>query len=101
MNPVQAGNLSTGEQHILSSLEKVFTVIETIVSYQSTGMNFAAVVGKTGLPKSTVHRLLKYLTGIGYLSFSTDTKLYRGTLKLAGLGAEVMANFDLRQQPIA
>ena len=82
----------------MSSLEKVFTVIETIVSYQSTGMNFAAVVGKTGLPKSTVHRILKYLTGIGYLSFSTDTKLYRGTLKLAGLGAEVMANFDLRQQ---
>jgi IclR family transcriptional regulator, KDG regulon repressor len=82
----------------LSSLEKVFTVIETIVSHQSTGLNFAGVVAKTGLPKSTAHRILKYLTGIGYLSYGTDTKMYRGTLKLAGLGAEVMSNFDLRQQ---
>ena len=82
----------------MSSLEKVFTVIETIVSHQRAGMNFAAVAAKTGLPKSTVHRILKYLTGIGYLSYGTDTKMYRGTLKLAGLGAEVMSNFDLRQQ---
>ena len=82
----------------MSSLEKVFIVIETIVSHQNTGLNFAAVVAKTGLPKSTAHRILKYLTGIGYLSFGTDTKIYRGTLKLAGLGAEVMSNFDLRQQ---
>lgn len=82
----------------MSSLEKVFTVIETIVFHQSTGLNFAGVVAKTGLPKSTAHRILKYLTGIGYLSYGTDTKMYRGTLKLAGLGAEVMSNFDLRQQ---
>jgi DNA-binding IclR family transcriptional regulator len=81
----------------LSSLDKVFTVIETVVSHQGTGLNFAAVVAETGLPKSTVHRILKYLTGVGYLSFSPDTKIYRGTLKLAGLGAEVMANFDLRK----
>ncbi len=82
----------------MSSLEKVFAVIETVVSHQNTGLNFAAVVAKTGLPKSTAHRILKYLTGIGYLSFVADTKMYRGTLKLAGLGAEVMSNFDLRQQ---
>lgn len=82
----------------MSSLEKVFVVIETIVYHQSTGLNFAGVVAKTGLPKSTVHRILKYLTGIGYLTYGTDTKRYRGTLKLAGLGAEVMSNFDLREQ---
>jgi len=81
----------------LSSLDNVFTVIETVVSHQRTGLNFAAIVAETGLPKATVHRILKYLTGVGYLSFSPDTKKYRGTLKLAGLGAEVMANFDLRQ----
>ena len=82
----------------MSSLDKVFTIIETVVSHQSTGLNFAAIVAETELPKSTVHRILKYLIGVGYLSFSTDTKMYRGTLKLAGLGAEVMANFNLREQ---
>lgn len=82
----------------MSSLDKVFTVIETVVSHQSMGLNFAAIVAKTELPKSTVHRILKYLIRVGYLSFSTDTKMYRGTLKLAGLGAEVMANFNLREQ---
>jgi len=81
----------------LSSLDKVFTVIETVVAHQGSGLNFAAVVAETGLPKSTVHRILKYLTGVGYLSFGADTKMYHGTLKLVGLGAEVMANFDLRK----
>jgi DNA-binding IclR family transcriptional regulator len=76
----------------------VFTVIETVVSHQDTGLNFASIVAKTDLPKSTAHRILKYLLRVGYLSFSTDTKMYRGTLKLAGLGAEVMANFNLREQ---
>ncbi len=82
----------------MSSLDKVFTVIETIVSHQNTGLNFAAIVAKTELPKSTAHRILKYLTHVGYLSFSADTKMYRGAIKLAGLGAEVMANFNLREQ---
>ncbi len=82
----------------MSSLDKVFTVIETVVSHQSTGLNFAGIVAETELPKSTVHRILKYLIRVGYLSFRLDTKKYRGTLKLAGLGAEVMSNFNLREQ---
>ena len=82
----------------MSSLDKVFTVIETVVSHQSMGLNFAGIVAETGLPKSTAHRILKYLLSVGYLSFTEDTKRYRGTLKLAGLGAEVMSNFNLREQ---
>jgi DNA-binding IclR family transcriptional regulator len=82
----------------LSSLDKVFTVIEAVVAHQSTGLNFAGIVAETELPKSTAHRILKYLIRVGYLSFSEDTKRYRGALKLAGLGAEVMSNFNLREQ---
>ena len=82
----------------MSSLDKVFTVIEAVVAHQSTGLNFASIVAETELPKSTAHRILKYLIRVGYLSFSEDTKRYRGALKLAGLGAEVMSNLNLREQ---
>jgi len=78
-------------------LSKIFTIIETIVANQNTGMTYAEIVGTTGLPKSSVHRALKELTQMGYLYFSPDTKKYRGSMRLAAIGADVMANFDLRE----
>jgi IclR family transcriptional regulator, KDG regulon repressor len=80
----------------LSSLEKTFTVIEAVVSEQELGLPFSAIVARTNLPKASVHRILKGLTTMGYLTFNVETKRYRGSLKLAAIGAEVMANFDLR-----
>ena len=80
----------------MSSSNKIFAVLEAVVSHQDSGLNFAAVVSTTGLPKASAHRILKALTDLGYLSLSPETKRYRGTLKLAALGAEVTSNFDLR-----
>lgn len=78
-------------------LYKIFSIIETVVSHQYTGMAYAEIVEATGLPKSSVHRVLKELTHMGYLSFSPDTKKYRGSMRLAAIGADIMANFDLRE----
>lgn len=80
----------------MRSADKIFDVLEAVVSHQDSGLNFAAVVNATGLPKASAHRILKALTELGYLSLSPETKRYRGTLKLAALGAEVTSNFDLR-----
>ncbi len=80
----------------MSSLQKAFTMIETVVSRQAAGMTFAEIVVATGAPKASAHRILKELVGMGVLSFSRHTARYRGSLKLASIGCEVTANLDLR-----
>ena len=80
----------------MSSSERILRVIETVVSHQHTGIRFAEIVEETGIAKATVHRLLGELAGLGILSFSPESKRYRATLKLASLGAGVIANFNLR-----
>ena len=80
----------------MSSLRNAFAVLEAVLSQQSGGTLFSQVCAATGLPKATVHRLLKELTELGYLNYCAETRRYRGALKLAGLGAGVMENLDIR-----
>ena len=80
----------------MSSAERIFRVIETVVSHQHTGIRFAEIVEETRIAKATVHRLLGELVDLGVLTFSTESKRYRASLKLASLGSGVIANFNLR-----
>lgn len=80
----------------MSSSKRIIRVIETVVAHQHTGIRFAKIVEETGIAKATVHRLLGELTDLGILGFSIESKRYRASLKLASLGAGVIANFDLR-----
>jgi DNA-binding IclR family transcriptional regulator len=82
----------------MGPLDKVFQVLEQVVALQAPGASFSQVKEMTGLPGSTVHRVLKNLTDLGYLTYFPSDRRYRGGLKLANLGAEVMANFNLRDQ---
>ena len=78
-------------------LYKVFLIIETVVTRQDTGMTYSEILAALDLPKSSVHRILKELTALGYLTFNPETKRYFGSLRLAALGAEVMSHFQLRE----
>lgn len=80
----------------MNPLYKVFSIIETTVARQDTGVTYSEIVAALDLPKSTVHRILKDLTALGYLNFNPETKRYFGSLQLAALGAEVMSHFQLR-----
>ena len=80
----------------MNPLYKVFSIIETTVARQDTGVTYSEIVAALDLPKSTVHRILKDLTELGYLNFNPETKRYFGSLQLAALGAEVMSHFQLR-----
>jgi len=80
----------------MNPLLKVFSIIETVVSRQNRGATYSEVTAELGLPKSSVHRILKDLVDLGYLTFNRETKCYFGSLRLAALGAEVMAHFQLR-----
>lgn len=81
----------------MNPLHKVFSIIETVVEGQDKGVTYSEIVAALDLPKSSVHRILKGLTELGYLRFNPETKRYFGSLRLAALGAEVMSNFQLRE----
>lgn len=81
----------------MNPLHKVFAIIESVVAGQDTGVTYSEIVAALELPKSSVHRVLKSLTGLGYLNFNPETKRYFGSLRLAALGAEVMSHFHLRE----
>ena len=80
----------------MNPLHKVFSILETVVAGQDKGVTYSEIVTKLNLAKSTVHRLLKDLTELGYLNFNPETKRYFGSLRLASLGAGVMSSFELR-----
>lgn len=81
----------------MNPLSKVFTVIETVVSRQGKGATYTEITKDSDLPKSSVHRILKDLSDLGYLNFNPTSKRYYGSLRFAALGAEVIANFKLRE----
>ena len=80
----------------MSTVEKVFQVIEQVVSHQEKGLSFSGVVSRTNLPKASTHRILKSLVRVGYLRFDDEVGRYFGDLKLSFLGSEVMEHFDLK-----
>ena len=80
----------------MSSVAKVFQILETIVSHQERGLAYSEVVAKTHLPKATAHRVLKSLVQAGYLRFDVESARYFGDLKLASLGSAVTSHFDLK-----
>jgi DNA-binding IclR family transcriptional regulator len=81
----------------MNPLNKVFSIIETVVASQDKGLSYSEILAALDLPKSSVHRILKALTELGYLNFNPETKRYFGSLRLAALGAEVMSHFQLRE----
>ncbi len=80
----------------MNSLDKVFLILESVVSRQGEGASFTDVQNDTQLTRATVHRILRNLTQLSYLAYDPEARRYRGSLKIAGLGAEIMANFNLR-----
>ena len=80
----------------MSSVAKILSVLETVVSHQEGGLAYSEVVAKTGLPKATAHRVLKALVGAGYLRFDQEGGRYYGDLKLSFLGSAVTSHFDLK-----
>lgn len=80
----------------MSSVAKVFRVLETVVAHQARGLAYSEVVARTHIPKATAHRVLKSLLQMGYLRFDADAGRYFGDLKLASLGSAVTSHFDLK-----
>lgn len=80
----------------MNTIEKAFFILEKVLAYQGDGQSFSEIVKTNNLPKSSAHRILNLLVDMGYLVFDQNTRKFRGSLKIAKLGALVIENIDLR-----
>jgi len=80
----------------VNTIEKAFSILESVLTHQDSGLLFSEIVKANDLPKSSAHRILNLLVDLGYLVFDQNTKKFRGSLKIAKLGALVIENIDLR-----
>lgn len=79
----------------MAALTNAFKILNCVSLSAAGGISFTKIVQETGLPKASVHRLVKELTALGAVIFSEQTRTYHGGLLLAHLGSCVTANFDL------
>jgi len=80
----------------VNTIEKAFFILERVVTHQGDGQSFSEIVKTNDLPKSSAHRILRLLVDMGYLVFDQNTKKFRGSLKIAKLGALITESIDLR-----
>lgn len=80
----------------MSALSKGFRIL-VAVTETGTGLTFSEIVDATAVPKSSAHRLLRELVELAALTYDDDTRRYRGGLLLAGMGASVTQNYDVRR----
>ncbi len=80
----------------MAAITKAFTILTHTNDAGATGLSFAQIVHQTGLPKASIHRILKEMAEIGALTYDSLTRTYRCGLLLARLGAGVTAEYDIR-----
>lgn len=80
----------------MGAISNGMDIIEAVTAAGRPGLPLSQIVEQTGLPKSSVHRLLKEMVEQSLLVTDPDTRHYRGGLRLARIGAAVIADFDLR-----
>ncbi len=80
----------------VNSLKRGLTIFEAFTTEHPT-LRLQEIAKKTGLPKSTVLRLLQTLISLHYVSFDSDRKQYSLTPKIMSLGLTVISNMELRK----
>ncbi len=81
----------------MGAIQNGFQIVNVVVAAGGEGLPFARIVDKTGLPKASVHRLLKDLVDVSALVFEPVTRRYSGGLQIARLGAQLLSDYDLRR----
>lgn len=79
----------------VTSLEKALDVCEAL-SASPNGLSVGEVARAVGLPKATVHRLLRVLKARDYVRQDDDTSRYGLTLKMLDLSFRLLGRSELR-----
>ena len=78
----------------VQSVERIFQLIEQLAAHP-TGVSLQKLAGETGLAKSTVHRLLASLVGLGYVAQNDENGHYRLTLKMFELSSGIVNSMEI------
>jgi DNA-binding IclR family transcriptional regulator len=81
----------------LKSLFKVSRILDCFSTVNRT-LSLREICDRTGLPKSTTHRLIASMREVGLLDQDREGDRYRLGLKLFELGNIVLANMDLHRE---
>jgi DNA-binding IclR family transcriptional regulator len=79
------------------SYTKMLSVLDCF-SRDDRALSVLAIAERTGLPRTTVHRIVASLRGIGFIEQDRDREKYRLGLKLFELGNTVLANMDVQRE---
>lgn len=82
------------EKSGVQSVERIFALIEQLAAHPA-GASLQRLAQDTGLAKSTVHRLLASLVGLGYVVQEGGTGRYRLTLKMFELSSGIVNSMDI------
>ncbi|WP_421931150.1 IclR family transcriptional regulator [Phenylobacterium sp.] len=75
---------------------RTFAVLE-VLAQSPEPLRLSAVALRLGLQKSTAHRILAALIGLGFAQQSAETGCYSATLKLWELGANVITEHPIKR----
>lgn len=84
------------EKGSVQSLDRAFDIMEELCRAKD-GLPIHMLTERTGLHKSTVHRLLSSMAARGYVRKDEESGRYRMTTKLYALSGQVVENLDLVQ----
>ena len=81
----------------LNSVSRAFALLE-LLAFSDAPMPLAQISRTLRLAPSTVHRFLRSLMALGFVSQDRYTEHYQATLKLFNLGSMVMSRFNLSER---
>lgn len=84
------------EKGTVQSLDRAFDIMEQLCGARD-GLPIHELTDRTGLHKSTVHRMLSSMAARGYVRKDEESGRYRMTTKLYALSGQVVENLDLVQ----
>lgn len=81
----------------VKSFQKILTILDCFSSVDRS-LSVSEIVARSGLPRSTAHRLVLSLRDIGLLDQDGARHEYRLGLKLFELGSTVLFNMDIHKE---
>ncbi len=87
------------DRYTIPSLDRAIEVLE-VLSEEQEGLNLTELTRRTGIPKSTLYRILMTLRSRECVFFNEDRKTYRLGLRLWELGSAYLDQSDLYSMAI-
>jgi IclR family KDG regulon transcriptional repressor len=90
----------TGVDNSRQSVKSLFKMLEVLEAFSSTDpeLSVVEIARRTGLPRTTVHRIVDSLRSVGLLEQEASRDRYRLGLKLFELGSNALTNLPLYRE---